>query len=114
MRSYLEEQAKQDWKDIKQYILNIKDLSVEHLINESLKNMKHLKTGALYLKQEQWLNDYKNDYKNESVESLIATALEEKFYILQDEEEHEWNKHVVHSVINGKIWCDRWNNTEYK
>lgn len=114
MRYYIEEQADWDWENIKKYILSIKNKTVDELIDESLKNIKRLDPNSLCLKQDWWVKDYKDYHKNDSIETLITNAVEERFYIFRDEEEHEWNKHVVHSVLKGKGWVHRWDNYELK
>ena len=44
----------------------------------------------------------------------IAIYIEEKYYVFEDEEEHEWNKKVVENIINNKPVKNRWSNYEYK
>lgn len=114
MRRYIEEVTDYRWDEIKNYILKIKNFSPDGLISEAINNKQCLDPDASYLKMDEWISDYRESHKEHTIESLIATAIEEKFYILQDEEEHEWNQHVIHSVLNGEGWIHRWDNREYK
>lgn len=112
MRYYIEELADTGWSRIKQYILSIKDFSSKELIEECLKNLREFNPEANYLKEDWWIKDYKEYHKNDSLLTLITRCVEEKFYIFQDKEEHEWNKHVVESTLNNKKWIHRWDNLE--
>lgn len=113
MRYYIEEQVDWKWDGIKNYILSIKDFSIEELLDEIIKNIQYLYSDSDFPFKEYWIEDHKEWLRKQNTESLIATAVEEKFYVLNDEKEHEWNKHVVHSVLNNEKWIHRWNNVEY-
>lgn len=114
MRYFIEEMADVAWPDIKEYILSIKDFTSDELMDEALNNRALLKPNATYLNSEDWREEYKNYRKDNEIESLITDAVEEKFYIFDDEDEHAWNKSVVHSVINGESWTHRWSNEKLK
>ncbi len=110
MRHYIEEQADCLWKDMKQYILDIKGLAVDALLDEIIKNIQDWNPESEFPFDPNWIKEHKWCLENDTRESLIARAVEEKFYVLDDEEEHEWNEHVVHSVLNGEGWIHRWDN----
>lgn len=114
MRYYLEEQADIKWESIRKYILDIRDYTSEALLDEIIKNIQRLNPDSRYPFDPAWIKDYKEYEQNESKESLIASALEERFYVFNDNEEHAWNMKVVREVMDGGSWIHRWNNQEYK
>ena len=79
-----------------------------------IKNIQKLRPDSVYPFDKAWIKREKEWYNTFDEETLITKAVEEKFYILDDDDEHAWNKQVVQSVIDKKPWIHRWDKTEMK
>ena len=89
--------------DVESYVVSIKDYTRDELVDERVKNLrmrgKIVHESVAWIDSE-YISELKKDALSESVESLIARAMEDRFYVFDDDYEHKENTEEVKRILS--------------